>query len=159
MAIPIAAFAKLSSMVLKRSSAGKGVQLQLNGKDFDRFSRNIVNTIRGQRNRMSEAVEEAARVAEGSIKKGMGLTSPDTIDTGQMRASTNVLSVRRGLRPQAKVGPTVDYAIYPHEGLGTSRKYGRRPFIEVGLEEDKNTYDDITKKTGLKIAKKLSVGL
>ena len=29
--------------------------------------------------------------------------------------------------------PNVDYAIYPHEGLSTSKKYGRRPFMEDAI--------------------------
>ena len=35
----------------------------------------------------------------------------------------------------SEIYPTVDYAIYVHEGLSTSRKYGRRPFLEDAIED------------------------
>ena|SRR3990167_9817532 len=32
-------------------------------------------------------------------------------------------------------GRASQYAIFPHEGLGTSKKYGRRPFLEDALKD------------------------
>ena len=44
---------------------------------------------------------------------------------------------------KAIVWPKVHYAIYPHEGWSTSKKYGRRPFMEDAVKSKKKEIDKI----------------
>ena len=65
-------------------------------------------------------------------------------DTGRLYKS---IIMRIGGDPySATVSPTVDYAVYPHEGLSTSKSYGRRPFMEDAVEESSSfTEQELTK--------------
>ena len=52
--------------------------------------------------------------------------------------------------------PNVDYAIYPHEGLSTSKKYGRRPFMEDAVNDNKLAINRIFKEALDKITERLA---
>ena len=54
-------------------------------------------------------------------------------DTGHMWRS---IRQKRGAL-KTEIWPDVNYAIYPHEGWSTSRSYGRRPFLEDAIVDNK----------------------
>jgi hypothetical protein len=54
------------------------------------------------------------------------------------------------------IWPDVNYAIYPHEGLSTSKKYGRRPFMEDAVKDNKFKIDKIFKEALNKITERLA---
>lgn len=56
-------------------------------------------------------------------------------DTGKMYRSIRTDYINE-LRP--RVYADTSYAYFPHEGAGTSKKYGRRPFFEDAIEENRD---------------------
>lgn len=44
---------------------------------------------------------------------------------------------------EARIYPTVNYALYPHEGRSTSKRYGRRPFMEDAAREETKNIEEI----------------
>lgn len=68
-------------------------------------------------------------------------------DTGMMQRSivTEIQPLRAVIEPKAV------YAIYPHEGWSTSRKYGRRPFMEDSVKDNqkfiKDQFEEAVEKT------------
>jgi len=79
---------------------------------------------------LQNLIKEVAFGVEAEAKKSFTGFSPVPIITGTLRRSitTSIGNLK------ASIAPHVNYAIYVHEGLGSSRKYGRRPFMEEGLE-------------------------
>lgn len=75
-------------------------------------------------------IKELAFGVEAEAKKSFTGFSPVPIRTGTLRRSitTSIGNL------SASIAPHVNYAIFVHEGLGSSRRYGRRPFMEEGLE-------------------------
>ena len=68
-------------------------------------------------------------------------------DTGTMQRSitTEIQPLRAVIEPKAV------YAIYPHEGWSTSKKYGRRPFMEDSVKDNqrfiKKQFEEAVEKT------------
>lgn len=92
---------------------------------------------------------DSAIVIEGEAKKSAttliyNRPAVGYIRTGRLRASilpkSNSLSSK-----EIFIGPSVFYAYYVHEGMGTSRKYGRRPFMEIGAEQSISKIERIAK--------------
>ena len=85
----------------------------------------------------SEALKNIGLRVRGSVKKriisGRGY-SKAPFQTGRLYKS---IQFRMNNIFEAAVYPTVSYAIYPHEGLSTSRAYGRRPFLEDAVTDDR----------------------
>lgn len=79
---------------------------------------------------LQDAIKEFAFTVEAEAKKSFTGFTKVPILTGTLRRSINT-SIGN-LR--AVVAPHTNYAIYVHEGRGSSRSYGRRPFMEVGLQ-------------------------
>jgi len=79
-----------------------------------------------------KVITESGRLVQQTAKEFIkSRYSKPPYDTGMMERQTLVFFPRP---LYAEIIPMVDYAIYPHEGLSTSRKYGRRPFIEDAME-------------------------
>jgi hypothetical protein len=117
----------------------------------------LIKGVKDKRRNLSRAVEATAKVSEAGIKKAITTgVKPPAVDTGNMRASVQILQMRKGLVPWAEVGPTVDYAVYVHEGLGTNRRIGARPFIPIGLEMQSKAFDRIAEQTGRRLITSLA---
>jgi hypothetical protein len=54
------------------------------------------------------------------------------------------------------IWPDVNYAIYPHEGLSTSKKYGRRPFMEDAVQDNQSKINKIFIEALDKITERLA---
>lgn len=95
--------------------------LQSGGGDLARNMQDALNSV-------------AIRVRDVSkelIISGRGYTKAP-FQTGRMY-STMAVQVNPF---EARVFPTVSYALYVHEGLSTSQGYGRRPFLEDSAKEN-----------------------
>ena len=80
-----------------------------------------------------KVVTQAGREVQQTAKEYIrSRYSKPPYDTGMMEGQTLVFFPRP---MYAEIKPMVDYAIYPHEGLSTSKKYGRRPFIEDAMKD------------------------
>lgn len=60
------------------------------------------------------------------------------VDTGQLRRS--IYTYRGGLA-RGYVSTNTDYAVYVHEGLGSNARYGRRSFMEMGLDLTMDSFE------------------
>ena len=75
-------------------------------------------------------LDSLARTMAAQVKARAIATSP--VDTGRMKGSHRFWNVKRSARTVTyRVGPTVDYAVYVHEG--TRRRAGR-PWLRRAAE-------------------------
>lgn len=117
----------------------------INVRGMRGFQRAMKESPRDLKNEIEKAMKKSVFKAEGEIK-------PITpVDTGRMRAS-----IKHYLKPlEGEIFPTVDYAIYVHEG---TKYMAARPFMEQGLKYAKptieNYFKDAIEKTLDKIARK-----
>lgn len=98
---------------------------------------------------LKEQIQKIGYLVEGEAKR----VTP--VDTGRLRSSIVPLSsiVDIGV----VVRPTVNYAYFVHEGLGSNKRYGRRPFMEQGAEKAVKKYNQtIGKALGLHLATKIN---
>lgn len=66
--------------------------------------------------------------------------------TGRLRSSHVFTVSGEGIGMRAEVYPTAEYGIFVHEGLGSNRLKGRRPFLEDALTQStKDIQYDFTK--------------
>ena len=93
------------------------------------FQKAMRESPRDLKDEIEKAMKKAVFKAEGEIK-------PITpVDTGRMRAS-----IKHYIQPlEGEIFPTVDYAIYVHEG---TKYMGARPFMEQGLNYAKPSIED-----------------
>jgi len=103
---------------------------------------------------LSKAIKEGAFIGERAIK--IGITKMDAVDTGFMRSSVRITQLKTGRGAFAKIGPLADYAIYVHEGTRNMRV---RRFIPYGVELEKEKFDSLMKRTGLKISTSIVKGV
>ena len=110
------------------------MNIQVKIKNLDKFAAGLKQAPREITKRLDTAIWAAAGVieqdAQDIIRTGRGY-SKRPYDTGDMMDQTRRQN-RRAL--YAEVQPNVEYAIYPHEGLGSSTRYGRRPFMEDAIK-------------------------
>jgi len=62
--------------------------------------------------------------------------------TGRLRASHVFKVSGIGMKTIGEVWPTAEYGLFVHEGLGSNRFKGRRPFLETGLNDSIKDVDD-----------------
>ena len=72
---------------------------------------------------VGRAISTLAFIVEREAK----LNTP--VDTGRLMGSIRADYITL---TEASISPHTDYAFYVHEGKGSNRKYGRRPFMEIG---------------------------
>lgn len=70
-------------------------------------------------------VERAAKIS---------ITKLSAVDTGRLRASIQSRFSGRGDRMSGIIEPNTEYQFFVHEGLGSNRAYGRRPYMEEGAK-------------------------
>jgi hypothetical protein len=87
-----------------------------------------------------KVIVESGRLVQQTAKEFIkSRYSRPPYDTGRMYGQTLVFFPRP---LYAEIKPMVDYAIYPHEGLSTSRRYGPRRFIKDALDNDLKEIED-----------------
>jgi hypothetical protein len=97
-----------------------------------RISVKGIESIRGLKNFPSVFRNEASKAVRESIYTIEAKAKPETpVLTGRLRGSIRPDYIRT---LDAKISPHTDYAIYVHEGLGSSKRKGRRPFMEIGAK-------------------------
>lgn len=88
---------------------------------------------------IAKAIRKSAFAIQASAQSALTTGWTRALDTGRLRADTTV----REIGPmRATIYPTVFYAIFVHEGTRFMR---RRPFMQVGVENARDTVRDIFK--------------
>lgn len=85
---------------------------------------------------IDRTVANLQREAKDIIRTGRGY-SRRPFASGRMFRS--ILTERKALG--GRVYADVNYALYSHEGLSTSRRYGRRPFMEDAVRDSEQFID------------------
>lgn len=76
-----------------------------------------------------EGIEESAIILKNKSQEAITTSPTRAIDTGNLRRSISVIHMTQS---SAQIAPLANYAIYVHEGLGTSRRIGPRRFMNRG---------------------------
>lgn len=98
---------------------------------------------------LRKEIEKLGFLVEGEAKR----VTP--VDTGRLRSSIVPLTLITGLG--VAIRPTVNYAYYVHEGKGSNKNYGRRPFMDIGAEKAVSKYNrDIGKDLNFHIQKRIA---
>lgn len=98
-------------------------------KGLKKFRRNIALIPGRIKKEIARGIREAAFITEAEAKKALTVGRTRAIDTGRLRADTVV----RELSPfRATIYPTVNYAIFIHEGTRSMRA---RPFMKVAIDK------------------------
>lgn len=78
------------------------------------------------------AVEREAKLSATQLIYARPIGPSGYIRTGLLRNRIETLPISSKL--YAVVRSSVNYAHTVHEGLGSSRRYGRRPYMEIGAQ-------------------------
>lgn len=81
---------------------------------------------------LSRVLGEIATEIAFAIERFSKQVTP--VRTGRLRASIGVSTGWGSTRMTAFVQPHVNYAYYVHEGKGTNRRIGPRPFMKWGVD-------------------------
>lgn len=111
--------------------------ISINLKDFDKLKRLSPVFER----KLQKLIPKMVRLLTLSVERESkeSITELQAVDTGRARAS--IYSLFRA-NDVGVVQPNVTYDIYIHEGLGSHRAYGRRPFMEMGAERTVEKQED-----------------
>ncbi len=103
------------------------ISLRVDG--LDRLSGLASRYARGY-SRMIKTI--VSMLAFGVVRRSkQSVVQQGVVDTGRTLQSIQAFFIGDG----AVAKPGTAYAIFPHEGLGTSSGYGRRPFMEIGAKD------------------------
>lgn len=127
----------------------KGIQIKIEGQEkLNRLARNATKV--NIKSITDGVLLKAVYLVERYAKK----ITP--VDTGFLRSSIRLIDSRKGFK---RLGPNADYAVAVHEGLGSNRSYGKRPFMEWGVKDSQNEMNALIKKTGVKIKFEIEKGV
>jgi hypothetical protein len=110
-------------------------------KNINQFTASVKKQIIDKVAKNAAAFElKANEIAKNAIEDveavDSGLMQSKTFVKSKVNLNSNDLVVVNFKTQNSK------YAVYVHEGLGTNRKYGRRPFLEIARQQ---FFDEITK--------------
>jgi hypothetical protein len=97
----------------------------------DRDIRNFVNSLEKLTSKLSgeQLLDRLADMYLYKVEREAKKLTP--VDTGYLRRSIHTW---RGGYAKGYVSTNTDYALYVHEGLGSSLNKGRRPFMDMGVQ-------------------------
>lgn len=131
------------------------VQIQIRGQEkLARLARNSAQTAREMGDTIDRVLLSAGSISERGIKLALTTGPTRAILTGYLRSSVRINQFKS--RSSIQIGPNTNYAVFIHEGT----KYMRaRPFIPAGVEQQKQAFADLMKRTGVTIGVKITNGL
>ena len=119
-------------------------------QDAIKLAENFASASREVGKNVQDIVRLASESVERWSKKTMMGYSFPVFDTGLTRKSIFPVYTSK---TRAEIGPKTSYAIYPHEGWSTSRRYGPRQYMYAGAGlMQKLDLPKFMKQTGDKIA-------
>lgn len=107
------------------------MKIKVNG--LDKIRAFVYGFSKTQNARMEKVVKLISYSIERESK--ISATELKAVDTGLMRSTIYPVIKGSGVNMSGIIGPKTNYAYFVHEGLGTSRGYGRRPFMEIGARK------------------------
>ncbi len=114
----------------------------------------VLKAVKNTEKATQKEIKNAVRTIALSVESQSKRFTP--VDTGALQASIDIDFQDRGLG--AIVAPNMPYQWFVHEGAGSNFRYGRRPYMEKGLQFSRQVAEREMKKIGQKIGVAFSKG-